>query len=104
MVTSLKSLVPEHGKQCMPCSANFSVTIQTETLSTEISKFLKQIIFPKKSNLCSKRNSIKIDVSMKKINANLLDLTLLLFSSLGICSLHSGSSQVLGTVVTLCRV
>lgn len=85
MVTSLKSLVPEHGKQCMPCSANFSVTIQTETLSTEISKFL-------------------IDVSMKKINANLLDLTLLLFSSLGICSLHSGSSQVLGTVVTLCRV
>ena len=31
----------------MPCSANFSVTLQTEILSTETSDFLKQIIFLK---------------------------------------------------------
>ena len=33
-----------HGKQCMPCSANFSMTLQTEILSTETSF---QLIFPK---------------------------------------------------------
>ena len=34
----------------MPCSAKFSVTLQTEILSTEISDFLKQIIFVKLFN------------------------------------------------------
>ena len=29
----------------MPCSINFSITLQTEILSTETSDFLKQIIF-----------------------------------------------------------
>ena len=29
------SLVAEHGKQCMPCSAYFSKTLLIETLSTE---------------------------------------------------------------------
>ena len=68
---SIMSLVPEHGKQCMPCyanfsvplcsanfsvplcsanfsvplcSANFSVPLQTEILLTETSDFLTQII------------------------------------------------------------
>ena len=40
----MTSLVQEHGKQCMPYSANFPVTLQTEVLSTETSDFLKQII------------------------------------------------------------
>ena len=34
----------------MPCSAIFSLTLQTEILSTETSNFLKQIIFPKSFN------------------------------------------------------
>ena len=35
----------EHGRQCMQCSAKFSVTLQTEILSAETSAFLKRIIF-----------------------------------------------------------
>ena len=38
---SIMSLVSEHGKQSMPCYANFSVPLQTEILSTETSDFLK---------------------------------------------------------------
>ena len=34
----------------MPCSYKFSVTLQTESLSTETSDFLKQIIFLKSFN------------------------------------------------------
>ena len=37
-------LVIEHGKQCMPCSTNFSMTEQIEILSTDTSDFLKHII------------------------------------------------------------
>ena len=43
----MTSLVLEHGRQCIPCSAKFSMTLQTEILSTETSDFLKQIIFLK---------------------------------------------------------
>ena len=35
----------------MPCSSKFSKTLQTEIFSTEISDFLKQIIFLKSFNL-----------------------------------------------------
>ena len=34
-------LIEEHGKQRMPCSAKFSMTLQTEILSTETSDVLK---------------------------------------------------------------
>ena len=43
----MMSLLLEHGKQCMPCSTNISVTLQAEILSTETSDFLKQIIILK---------------------------------------------------------
>ena len=43
----MKSLIKKHGRQCMPCSAKFSMTLQSEILSTETSDFLKQIIFLK---------------------------------------------------------
>ena len=46
----MMSLVKEHGRQCMPCSTQFSVTLQTENLLTEISDFLKQIIFLRSFN------------------------------------------------------
>ena len=38
------SLEQEHGSQCMPCSAKFSMTLQTKILSTETSDFPKQMI------------------------------------------------------------
>ena len=40
----------------MPCSVNFSMTLHTEILSTEISDFLKQIIIFKLFNsmMCSR--------------------------------------------------
>ena len=37
----MKSFVPEHGKQCVACSTNFSMTLQTEILSIET--FHKQL-------------------------------------------------------------
>ena len=37
----MSPLIPEHGKQCMPCSANFSVIAQSEILSTETLDFLQ---------------------------------------------------------------
>ena len=40
------------SRQCMPCSANFSVTLQTEILSTETSDFLKQMFFSSHLILC----------------------------------------------------
>ena len=43
----MTSLVQEQGRQCIPCSAKFSMTLQTEVLSTETSDFLTQIIFLK---------------------------------------------------------
>ena len=43
--TSMTSFVQEHGRQYMPCSAKFPMTLQTEILSTETSHFLKQIVF-----------------------------------------------------------
>ena len=39
-----RSLGLKHGKSCMPCSANFSMTLQTEKISTEAFDFLKQIV------------------------------------------------------------
>ena len=50
LVTYVTSIVPEHGRQCMPCSANLSMTLQTDIVSTETSYFLKQIIFLKSFN------------------------------------------------------
>ena len=38
------SFVQEHGRQCMPCSVKFSMTLQTEIRTIETSDFLKQII------------------------------------------------------------
>ena len=46
----MASFVYEHGRQGMPSSINFSMTLKTETLSTEFSNFLKQIIFIKSFN------------------------------------------------------
>ena len=46
----MTSLVQEHGRQYMPCSAKFSMTLQTEILSTETSDFLKQKVFLKSFN------------------------------------------------------
>ena len=43
-------LYKEHGRQCMPCSINFSVTLQTEILFTVTSDFLKQMIILKSFN------------------------------------------------------
>ena len=37
--------------QCVPCSAKFSISLQAETLSTETSDFLEQIIFLKSFNV-----------------------------------------------------
>ena len=49
-VTTMTSLVPEHGKQCISCSAIFSSTLQTDSFSAEISAFRKQIITLKSFN------------------------------------------------------
>ena len=43
----MMSLVKQHSRQYMPCSINFSITLQTEILSTVISDFLKQMIILK---------------------------------------------------------
>ena len=48
----MMSLEMENRIQFMLCSANFSMTLQTEIISTEISGFLKQIIIHKSFNLC----------------------------------------------------
>ena len=45
----MTSLVQKHGRQCRPCFVKFSLTLQTEILSTETSHFLKRIIFLKMS-------------------------------------------------------
>ena len=44
------SLVKERGRQCFPCSINFSIALQTEILSTVTSDFLKQMIIRKSFN------------------------------------------------------
>ena len=46
----MASLVQEHDRQYMSRSAIFSMTLQTEILSIEISDFPKQIIFLKSFN------------------------------------------------------
>ena len=46
----ITSLVYEHNRQCVLCSAKFSVTLQTEFFSTETLDFPKQIIFIKSLN------------------------------------------------------
>ena len=46
----MTSLVKQHGRQCMSCSVNFSVSLQTEILSTVTSDFLKQMIILKEFN------------------------------------------------------
>ena len=51
-------LLQEHGRQCMPCSAKFSMALQTEFFSTETSDFLKQISFLKSYNLVFKMTKI----------------------------------------------
>ena len=47
----MTSLIWEYGRQSVPCSAKFSVTSQTEILSTKFTDFLKQTIFLKSFNL-----------------------------------------------------
>ena len=42
---SVTSLVPEHGKQCMPDSAILLMTLPSEKFSTVNSHFLRQITF-----------------------------------------------------------
>ena len=39
----MMSLVQEHIRQCMPCSINISMTLQTEILSIVTSDYLKQM-------------------------------------------------------------
>ena len=46
----MTSFVKEQGRKCMPCSINFSMTLQNEILSTETLVFLKQIIILKSFN------------------------------------------------------
>ena len=46
----MMSLAYEHGRQCMPCSINFSVMLQNEILSTVTSDPLKKIIILKSFN------------------------------------------------------
>ena len=41
MVTNMASLKLEYRRQCMSCSAIFSLTLKTEILSTEILDFLE---------------------------------------------------------------
>ena len=40
----------EHGKKCVPSSNTFSMILQTEILSKQVSDFLKQIIVLKSFN------------------------------------------------------
>ena len=47
----MMSLVQKNVRQCMPCSTKFSVTLQTEILSTKTSDFPKQITFTSHSVL-----------------------------------------------------
>ena len=44
------SLVNANGRQCIPCSINFSMTSQTEILLTVTLDFLKQMIIIKAMN------------------------------------------------------
>ena len=46
----MTSFVLEHGRQCMLCYINCSMTLQTEILSTLTSDFLRQMINPKSYN------------------------------------------------------
>ena len=46
----MKSLIPEHDKQCTLHSNNFSMTLQTEILPIETSDFLNQLIILKSFN------------------------------------------------------
>ena len=50
----------------MPCSAKFSMALQTEILSIEISDFQKQIIFLKPFNLLLSMYQNQFDLSMFK--------------------------------------
>ena len=50
----------------MPGSAKLSMALQTEILSTEISDFLKQIIFLKSFNLLLSMYQNQFDLSMFK--------------------------------------
>ena len=43
----MTSFVLEHGRHLMSCSISFSMTLQTEILSTETSDFFKQMIILK---------------------------------------------------------
>ena len=61
----MMSFVQEHGRQCMPCSTNFSVTLETVFVfffPTETSDFLKQIIFLKSFNPMSLNDQFVIKV------------------------------------------
>ena len=62
----MKSLIKEHGRQCMPCSAKFSITLQTEILSREASVSplsVNQIIFLKSFNSMWEANTNLENVS-----------------------------------------
>ena len=41
----MTSFVKEHDRQCIPYSAKFLMTLQTESLSEETSDFLNQTVF-----------------------------------------------------------
>ena len=57
-IIAMSSLVSEHGRQYMPCPANFSMMIQTEILSTEATDFLNQILFSSYLTPCFCRNCL----------------------------------------------
>ena len=53
------SIFQWHYKLCMPCSINFSMTLQTEILSIETSDFFKQMIILKSFNFMLDKEDIK---------------------------------------------
>ena len=51
----MTALVKEHGRQCMPCSINFSVILRTDILSTITLDFLKEMLFSSHLISCNLR-------------------------------------------------
>ena len=73
----MTSFVREHGRQCMPCSARFSMTPQTGILSIETSDFLKHFESFSSVNLtylCPADYSIIINRMSPLMNSGVLGL------------------------------
>lgn len=64
----MTSLVWEYGKQWLPCTTNFSMTLRIEILATEKSDFLKYIIILQSFNY--ERHTLKRTRKMWKFKCN----------------------------------